>query len=222
MVIIPQDADGKNHRQRILSQAKMHETAIDKTAITALILAGGAGRRFGGADKGLLRYNGTTLIEAVLARIAPQANSVLLSCNRNTEVYSALAPTIGNDLRGNFQGPLAGIEVASAHVHTEFVMVCPCDTPWLPDDLAQQLTGAFLKQPTLEISHARSDGQEHFLCAVLRTRCLASLPDYLDSGQRRVRDWFAQHNVTSVDFPNTQRAFANINQLTDIEPGLLP
>ncbi|MHB8678709.1 MAG: NTP transferase domain-containing protein, partial [Rudaea sp.] len=42
-------------------------SAFDPAAITAAILAGGEGRRVGGADKGLMLLDGNPLVTHVLA-----------------------------------------------------------------------------------------------------------------------------------------------------------
>ena len=183
----------------------------DKSQITGLILAGGAGRRAGGVDKGLAPWNGKPLVARVLQRIRPQVGNVILCCNRNIESYRAMVPTVICDLRPDYQGPLAGLESAGTHIDTEFLLLTPCDTPTLPLDLAERLLLPLLQEPELDICYAHCPERDHYLSAMLRTRCLASLPAYLDSGQRRVRDWYHQHTAQAVAFPD-EEAFANINQ----------
>ena len=45
---------------------------ITKNDITGVILAGGRARRMGGADKGLVLFNGKPLIEYVIDALEPQ------------------------------------------------------------------------------------------------------------------------------------------------------
>ena len=84
--------------------------------ITAVVLAGGAGRRMGGRDKGLVLHQGRELIEHVHARIAPQVGKVLWSIARNRATYESLARTravLLEDAVPGHAGPLAGIALLS-------------------------------------------------------------------------------------------------------------
>ena len=59
--------------------------------ITAILLAGGAGRRMGGEDKGLLKLKGKSLAEWVLARIAPQVDEILISATSRKDQGVAMS-----------------------------------------------------------------------------------------------------------------------------------
>ena len=88
--------------------------------ITGLILAGGAGRRVAGRDKGLIEWHGKPLVEHVADRLRPQIGQLIISCNRNVTAYRKLADKIVVDSRRDFQGPLAGLEAASSLIETPF------------------------------------------------------------------------------------------------------
>ena len=62
-----------------------------KDNITAVVLAGGRGRRLGGQDKGLMELDGRPLIEHILDLVTPQVNAVIINANRNQQVYADLA-----------------------------------------------------------------------------------------------------------------------------------
>jgi molybdopterin-guanine dinucleotide biosynthesis protein A len=177
---------------------------------TALILAGGAGRRIGNRDKGLLVWRGAPLIEHVCDRLKAQTDKILISCNRNAQVYSAYADQVIVDRREGFQGPLAGIESALSYAPGPLLLVTPCDIPLVPLDLAQRLVAALRASPGADIAHARCDGRDHYLCVVLRTDTLAHLSEFLDRGGRAVRDWFATRGTVAVDFSDPA-AFLNVN-----------
>ena len=69
--------------------------------ITGVILAGGQGRRMGGADKGLQELCGRPMAAHVLERLAPQVGAVLISANRNLERYAELGcPVLPDTLHG--------------------------------------------------------------------------------------------------------------------------
>ena len=76
--------------------------------LTAVILAGGRGRRMGGSDKGLVELEGRPLIAHILNVIAPQVGTVLINANRNAKQYEAFGYPVVSDTLDGFQGPLAG------------------------------------------------------------------------------------------------------------------
>lgn len=180
---------------------------------TGLILAGGAGRRVGGQDKGTLEWRGKTLAEHVAQRLRPQVARLLISCNRNTDYYATLADTVPADRRREFQGPLAGIEMAVGHLAGEILIVAPCDTPLLPPDLALRLITALgSANGGPDVSYVYDGENNHYLCAALRARILPSVTPFLDAGHRAVRHWYAQQHCVVVDFADQAKAFANYNR----------
>ncbi|MDP2253153.1 MAG: NTP transferase domain-containing protein, partial [Thiobacillus sp.] len=72
--------------------------------VAAVILAGGQGRRMGGADKGLIDYRGRPLVEWALAALAPQVGEILISANRNLDLYAAYGHRVLPDTMPDFPG----------------------------------------------------------------------------------------------------------------------
>ncbi len=182
--------------------------------VTGLILAGGRGRRVGGQDKGLITWNGRTMIAHTIERVAPQVDEIIISCNRNAEIYRQSAPTIVSDRRPDFQGPLAGIEAATAHVHTDYLLVTACDTPLLPEDLVTRLhAGLVSATERTGISIVWDGARDQYLCALIARHVLPSLGKFLDNGGRKVGDWYREQGFVSVDYSTHATAFENVNEL---------
>lgn len=186
--------------------------------ITGLILAGGAGRRVGGQDKGLVLWQGKPLVSHVAARLLPQTSALIISCNRNMEQYKSLGVPIVEDQRSGFAGPLAGIEAASSMIKTRYVAVVACDTPLLPDDFVRRLLEPLCANaetaPAISFAH---DGQrEQYLCALIKTECLTDLSSFLQQGHRAVKHWYRQYPHVSVDFTDEYDSFQNHNYLNTI------
>ncbi len=179
--------------------------------VTALILAGGAGTRMGGADKGLADWHGKTLVQQVHECIGTQVDRVLISCNRNRQRYALIAELAPPDLRAGFQGPLAGLEAAIPAVHSPLLLLVPCDSPLLPADLVTRLRQALGKVPDSNVAYATSAGDNFYLCALLRTSCLQALPDFLDTGGRAVRQWYQSIGAVEVNFDDEAGNFLNLN-----------
>ncbi|MEP4484491.1 MAG: molybdenum cofactor guanylyltransferase MobA [Halioglobus sp.] len=188
---------------------------IDKQCITALILAGGEGRRTGGLDKGLITYRGKPLIQHVIERLAPQVDTVIISCNRNTSDYLTHCKTLVSDTRAGFLGPLAGIESALPAITTSHVLISPCDTPHLPLDLVERLQHAAGERASGSVTAtiANDGNRDHYLNALITREGISTVVDELNQGQRAVRKWLLKMNTARADFSDCPEAFLNINTL---------
>jgi molybdopterin-guanine dinucleotide biosynthesis protein A len=192
---------------------------VSTRQVTGLILAGGAGRRVGGRDKGLLPFRGKPLVHHVIQRLAPQVDEVMISCNRNTAEYARLGHRLLHDRRTDFQGPLAALEAAAGLVRTPYLAIVPCDNPFLPLDLVSRLLVALEEDHTLDISHAHDGQRPQFLFAVMRRDCLFDLGKHLDNGQRAVSLWMQQHKCHATLFSGGPDQFRNFNHLVALGAG---
>lgn len=183
-----------------------------RPVVTALILAGGAGRRVEGRDKGLIHWRGRPLVEHVHRRVAAQVDEVLISCNRNRDEYAAIGRLAPADLRENHQGPLAGLEAAIPELQGEYVLLVPCDMPLLPEDLAQQLLRRLGASPAAQVCYAQTADSPQYLCAVLRRSALSGLQAFLDSGGRAVHLWYASIGAVALDCDGQREKFLNLNR----------
>lgn len=184
--------------------------------IAAVILAGGLGRRMGGADKGLIEYQGRPLIEWALAALTPQVDQLVISANRNLDSYAAYGHRVLPDSLPDFPGPLAGVLAALAAVQADWLLVTPCDTPHLPPDLAAQLLAAAL-QHNVPLAVAADATRSHHSCFIVRADQRDHLAAFLARGERAVRHWQAGLASTTVKFDAA--CFANFNQPQDLQPG---
>ncbi len=192
------------------------------TPITAILLAGGAGRRMGGEDKGLLKLKGKPLVEWVLARIQPQVDEILISANRNLEIYVTFGYPVLPDKTEGFAGPLAGIARGLLDAKHELILSAPCDTPFLPDDLVARLQAA-LEQGNDDMAIPVVGGNPQYAICLMRRRVGANLAVFLAQGGHRVQEWQAGLKCAQVDFSDAAPFFVNLNrpeQLTALEDRL--
>ncbi len=200
---------------RVRATAPTASTCMPATEkIAAVILAGGEGRRMGGADKGLIAYRGRPLIEWVLAALTPQVDMIVISANRNFDRYSALGRRVLPDTLPGFPGPLAGVLAALQAVEAGWLLVAPCDTPHLPADLASRLLAA-TRQQNVPLAVAADEARVHHSCFIVRTDQRENLAAFLASGERAVRRW--QASLASVTVRFDAACFANLNQPGDLE-----
>lgn len=184
------------------------------SVVSAVVLAGGEGRRMGGVDKGLVDYRGRPLIEWALAALAPQVDEIVISANRNLERYAAYGRRVLPDTLPGFPGPLAGVLAALDAVTADWLLVVPCDTPHLPADLAGRLLQA-AQGENVPLAVAADDERLHHTCFIVRTDQRDSLAATLAQGERAVRRWQAGLASTTVRFDAA--CFANFNQPDDLK-----
>lgn len=183
---------------------------ISRSDITAVILAGGRGRRMGGQDKGLLELNGKPLIEHVLAVLDPQVGQVLINANRNQDRYRILGHPVIEDDRSGFQGPLAGFAAALSASATPYVLLLPCDAPWLSGDYATRMVAALVAGCS-DIAIAHDGTRLQPVHALISCALTPDLNRFLDQGGRKIDRWYARQRTTLADFSHCPDAFCNLN-----------
>lgn len=183
----------------------------DPHLISAIVLAGGEGRRMGGEDKGLLRLKNKCLVEWVLARVAPQVDEVLISANRNLEAYEAFGYPVVRDKTEGFAGPLAGIARGLLDAKHDLILAVPCDTPFLPDDLVARLR-ATLNETHSDVAVPDTGDRVHPAICLMHRDVGGNLAIFLAQGGRKVQDWQAQLKTAPSDFRDAAAFFVNINR----------
>ncbi|MHB1565853.1 MAG: molybdenum cofactor guanylyltransferase MobA [Acidiferrobacter sp.] len=179
--------------------------------ISGAVLAGGAGRRMGGVDKGFVTWRGEPLIIHAL-RLVAGLPEVLISANRSLERYRALAPTVIVDDTPHFAGPLSGLRQILRCAHQPWVAVVPVDSPRLPADLVARLWAA---RAAAQVVIGRSPhGPEPVICLCQRA-VLPTLEAYVAAGGTRAQDWFQPLAHTWLDL--TKAEVANCNDPADLD-----
>jgi molybdopterin-guanine dinucleotide biosynthesis protein A len=111
------------------------------SAIAGAVLAGGRSSRMGGRSKALATLAGRPLIQHVIERVEPQVDTLALLVESATEALDAHGlPQLPDPAPGH-RGPLGGLLSALRHFASRYrwVLLVPCDAPFLPVDLATKL-----------------------------------------------------------------------------------
>jgi len=187
---------------------------ISSKDITGLILAGGRAQRMGGTDKGLISFHDKPLIESTITKLKPQTQSILINANRNITKYASYGYPVIMDETPDFSGPLAGFSVGLKSCKTPFLLTSPCDSPLLPNNLAELLS-AEMEDGDYELVYASSkeaDGKvwaQPVFC-LMRTNLLDSLTKFLLKGDLKIDRWFKELRSSTVVFEDPL-VFANVN-----------
>jgi molybdopterin-guanine dinucleotide biosynthesis protein A len=183
--------------------------------LSGLLLAGGAGRRLGGADKGLAVLYGRPLIEWGLAALAPQVDELFISANRHLDVYARYGHPVLTDRDPDYPGPLAGLLAGLTAARHDWLLVCPCDVPLLPADLAVQLWRATRAAGT-GLAVAADDERLHPAILLIHNGHHAAVERYYQAGGRSLHGLLAQLPHARAGFD--AELLANLNQPEDFTP----
>lgn len=170
--------------------------------MTGVILTGGQSRRMGRVAKATVPLAGKPLLQHVIDRVAPQVQRLVLSVERYSPELADFGLEQVADPRPGHAGPLGGLLSALEFTaqQTEWLLLVPCDAPFLPPDLGQRLhqtaldsgrAGCVIRyrgevQPTFSVWH----------CSLLPSlqeavfeHGLAGFKQYLESAPQASMDW---------------------------------
>ncbi|MFC7813330.1 MULTISPECIES: NTP transferase domain-containing protein [unclassified Streptomyces] len=133
----------------------------------AVVLAGGAARRLGGADKPGLRVGGRALLDRVLAACAGARRTVVVAAPRPTARPVTWAR---EDPPGG--GPLAALAAGLAHTTAEYVVVLSADLPFLAGPTVGRLLSALAASDADGVLLTDADGRDQPLVAAYRASAL--------------------------------------------------
>ena len=168
----------------------------------------------GGEDKGLIEFDGRPIIEILIDKLKQQQVDIVINANRNHERYRTYGLPVISDELSDFQGPLAGFATAMKAVGTQYILTLPCDGPFLVDDFVERFAHAQGQSGTA-ICVADDGERLQPVYALINTELLQSLETFLQSGDRKIDRWYAQHDFTRVDFSTQKHMFGNINKPED-------
>ncbi len=193
---------------------------------SALILAGGSGRRLGCKEKALIPIKGRTILEYNLDLLERLVDEVIISVRDDEqkcilEEYTGERTIIADHYTD--VGPLAGILEGLKEAEGEYVFITACDMPFLDPEVVEMLfqraNGHDAAIPAWENEMLEP------LHAVYRTRPMAIETEKAIQNDDKIilAPVFKLKDVVLVDMEDVRaldpglRTFININTLEDME-----
>ncbi|MER6625474.1 NTP transferase domain-containing protein [Streptomyces sp. NPDC000931] len=136
-------------------------------AYDAVVLAGGAARRLGGADKPGVRVGGRALLDRVLTACADARTTVVVAAPRPTArpvIWAREEPPGG--------GPLAALAAGLRHTKADRVVLLSADLPFLDRRTVRGLLAPLRHGTADGVLLTDSDGRDQPLVAAYRTGAL--------------------------------------------------
>lgn len=196
----------------------------EQTAQTfAVLLAGGANRRYAGQPKALEAVGGELIAERAIRVLRQTAGRVVLVANE-LDTYRALGLEMRPDLRPGL-GALGGIHTAvvwAEEAGHPGALVAACDMPFLSAQLLRRLVRDAGGDEVVAPESGSRRGLEP-LCAWYGVGCRAAIEAALDRGDRHVVSFFDDVTVRTLPldevarFGDPELLFLNVNTPEDRE-----
>ncbi|MCG7204302.1 NTP transferase domain-containing protein [Streptomyces arenae] len=176
-------------------------TATDPPLYDAIVLAGGAARRLGGADKPAVRVGGRPLLDRVLAACAGAEQTVVVADPRPT---SRPVRWTREDPPGG--GPVAALGAGLRHSTAAYAVVLSADLPFLEEATVGRLLSVLTESGADAALLTDADGRDQPLVAAYRTAALRQALSALVTGDQGLtglplRRLTAELNLTRVPDP---------------------
>ena len=157
-----------------------------------------------------------------MKKVEPQVNNIVISANRNIDLYKKFGYPVINDLVSNqednkniYQGPLVGIAAALPSCTTEWVFIIACDMPLISGTIVSQLTSGIKNNTeTKNIAIAKINKRLQ-LAMLLNTNLLFSIESSLKNNQLKLMQWVESNPVETIKFSN-ENEFKNFNYFKDL------
>lgn len=164
-----------------------------KADVSAVILAGGQGRRMGGRNKALLPWDGETLLERQIQICSAWAVEIIV-VSHDAEVAHLAArfpkvAVVSDPAAYQGEGPLAGLLAGAAAAACEYVWLLACDQPHISAAAASLLLARLRENGALAAALPRREGRlQPFHAVYRRQMVLEAVPQLLERGARKLTD----------------------------------
>lgn len=162
-----------------------------------------------------------TLLDHVTGRLAPQVDQLRLSVQHALpSEYTERHPCVPDKVASH-RGPLMGLYSVLSSLEgsgPDWLVLCPCDAPFLPADLVERLQVA-VRDSDLPVAAARYQGTVQPTFSLWYRDMLAPVRDVvLDQGKGGLMAMLDRQEHAVVDWPATHPPpFFNINTPADLD-----
>ena len=190
--------------------------------VDGLILAAGRSSRMGSVNKVQAVLAGRSLLNHVIDRLAPQVDQLVINGDAGTCGESDY-PLVEDALDG-FQGPLMGLYSALSSAKSSdklgqatYLMMVPCDGPFIPNNLVAELHQQVLEQDA-DVACIRYQGFAQPTFSLWHKRVAPAVKEaLLVKKYGGFKPLLADLNATYLDWPEQSVSpFFNINTVDDL------
>ena len=176
---------------------------------SAVILAGGAGRRMG-MDKADLMLNGETLLHRAIRRLQPHFSTLLISVRHPRP--SVTLPQLCDP--SSMAGPMAGIIAALRMAKTRWLFAVACDMPFVSENLIRALATYRRNQPAVV---AEVGGVLQPLFGFYAADALPLMERNIAAGKGSLQYLLREQNITTINEAECRRHDPELLSFMDLD-----
>lgn len=190
----------------------------EQNNVSAVILAGGANKRFNGKTKANIQISGVRIIARTIKVLHEIFNDIIIVTNTPDEFKGYKHYTIVPDEIKNV-GPLGGIHAALQVAKNDSVFVFASDMPCISSNLVKKHI-EFYNKRKCDAAIPRINDSKEPLHSIYHTRIFDKLNEFLTGADKYSIENFIKdlnvryHNLEDVE--EYRKAFININSPKDL------
>ncbi len=184
------------------------------------ILAGGMGKRFGGAEKSQIVICGKKIIDMLMERFS-SFNTIIVCRDESQKVIFEGYRCIFDEFKNS--GPLGGIHAALRHFN-DFVAVIATDMPFVKVEVVEELYRTAVKHDVAALIPCWKNGKLEPLLSVYSPKIVSLIEKSLEMEEKKIlTPVFKSEDVVLFDveclrkFDKKLVSFFNINTPEDLE-----
>lgn len=187
---------------------------IQKNNLTISILAGGKSRRMKERDKGLMKLNNKFVISKIILIARKFTNNINIIANKNLDSYVKFNVPVFTDILEDYQGPLSGIYTAIAKSDKKYLIVLPCDGPFIKAKFFEDMINFSTDQSILTI---KTGDRLQPVYARFNCELKNNLEKFLKTNERKIDKWYNKCGFDVISYKKDDDMFINFNSPEDID-----
>lgn len=192
------------------------------TGITAVVLSGGKGKRFGNAEKAFLEIDGESLLERKIIILSSLCDELLVVTNK-PQLYSHLKIRVVRDIEEGI-GPLMGLYTGLLNSKSENCFITASDMPFFSVELFNFMRELLTeKNAGYDVVMPRIGENYEPLFALYSRRCIPHIQRALENKKRRIVSFLSEVKARYIgeeeirSYDARMISFSNINTCLDLE-----
>jgi len=187
---------------------------------TAVILAGGQGRRMQGESKAFLQIGGVSILDRLEAVLEPLFSEIILVVKSKEQLKKGVSGFKVILDQYPDQSAMAGIHAGLLAAITERIFVVACDMPFLQPEVVQKI---WTTDDAVGIVVPQWRKQYQPLCATYRKICLPQIASLIHQKNFKLENLFSKETIKVISMKEIEaidpqgKSFININRPKDLE-----
>ncbi|MGY0399986.1 MAG: molybdenum cofactor guanylyltransferase MobA [Ostreibacterium sp.] len=191
---------------------------IHYTGLLGVVLCGGQGSRMGGADKGLVTFNGNPMA-CYSINALQHCEQTIINANRHQPIYErTFQLAVISDENHYYDGPLAGMLAAMRYAQQQglkWIITTPCDAPFITTEYVDTMWQTSQSSDKQILVACDKNKYHQPVFSLLKAELADELANFLQGEQKKILMFYQKIGFKTQRF-NQHELFTNINHTGDL------